>query len=63
MFNVPKLVNKQVYVPKINDLQQINLFCNPNKELDLAASEQSEADYVFAKMNQNHLSALRYAQT
>ena len=55
MFNVPKLVNKQVYVPQINDLQQINLFCNPNKELDLAASEQSEADYVFAKMNQNHL--------
>jgi hypothetical protein len=55
MFNVPKLVNKQVYVPQINDLQQINLFCNPNKELDLAANEQSEADYVFAKMNQNHL--------
>ena len=40
------VVNKQVYVPQINDLLQINLFCNPDKELHFAANERGEAMFL-----------------
>ena len=55
MLNNDQLVNRQVVVLELDcDVNQLILQC-VNKELELAAMRASGADYVLAKMKQNHL--------